>query len=59
MPLRQPVYTHGGILIHFGHQAALHYNSQNVIITLEQGMDVELLLPSSMKLYSILLAVRQ
>jgi len=49
---------HGDILIHFGYRIDLHDDTQKVTITLEQGMDVEILLPSSMELYSILLAVR-
>jgi len=57
-PLRQPVFTKGGILIHFGQKSELHDETQSITITLEQGMDVEILLPSSMELYSIHLAVR-
>jgi exonuclease III len=57
-PLRQPIFTQGGILIHFGRLSELHEDTHNITITLEQGMDVEILLPSSMELYSILLAVR-
>ena len=44
-PLRQPVYTQGGILIHFGHHSDLHDSNQNITITLEHGMEVELRLP--------------
>ena len=57
-PLRQPVFIQGGILIHFGRLSDLHDGLHNITITLEQGLDVELLLPSSIELYSILLAVR-
>jgi len=57
-PLRQPVYTQGGIFIHFGRLSELHDDTRNVTITLKKGMDVEILLPSSMELYSILLVVR-
>ena len=57
-PLRQPVFTQGGVLIHFGRHSELHNRTHNITITLEQGLDVEILLPSSMELYSILLAVR-
>ena len=56
--LRQPVFTQGGVLIHFGRLSELHDGTHNITITLEQGLDVEILLPSSMELYSILLAVR-
>ncbi len=56
--LRQPVFTQGGVLIHFGRLSELHDGTRNITITLEQGLDVEILLPSSMELYSILLAVR-
>jgi len=54
----QPIYTQGGIVIHFGHQTDLYDNAQIIAISLERGMDLELLLPSSMKMYTILLAVR-
>jgi len=57
-PLRQPVFTQGGILFNFGRHSQLHEEAHNITITLEQEMDVEILLPSSMELYSILLAVR-
>jgi len=57
-PLRQPVFTQGGILFHFGSHSQLHEEEYNITITLEEGMAVEILLPSSMELYSILLAVR-
>jgi len=57
-PLRQPIYTQGGILIPFGRHPELHDETHNITITLEQGLDVEILLPSSMELYSIILAVR-
>jgi hypothetical protein len=55
--VRQPVFVQGGILFHFGHQAHL-LAQDNITITVEQGLEVELLLPSSIELYSILLAVR-
>ena len=57
-PLRQPVYAQGGILFHFGQHSELLDNTHNITVTLEQGMGVDILLPSSMELYSILLAVR-
>ena len=57
-PLQQPVYTQGGILIHFGHQTNLHDDNQNITLTLEHGMEVGLRLTSSIELYSILLAVK-
>jgi len=55
--LRQPVFVQGGILFHFGHQSQL-LASDNITITVEQGLEVELLSPSSIELYTILLAVR-
>jgi len=57
-PLRQPVHAQGGILFHFGQHSELHDATHNITITLEQGMGVDILLPSSMELYTILLAVR-
>ena len=57
-PLRQPVFTQGGILFHFGSHSQLNEEEHNIAITLEEGMAVEILLQSSMELYSILLAVR-
>jgi hypothetical protein len=56
--LRQPVYAQGGILIHSGLHTPLTSNEHNITITVEQGVEVELLLPSSIELYSILLAIR-
>ena len=55
--VRQPVFVQGGILFHFGHQPIL-LADDNITITVEQGLEVELLLPSSIELYTILLAVR-
>jgi hypothetical protein len=57
-PLRKPVYAQGGILINFGHESDIHAHDINVTITLEQGIEVELCLPSSIELYTILLAVK-
>jgi len=54
---RQPVFVQGGILFHFGHQPRL-LAEDNITITMEQGFDVELLLPSSIENYTALLVVR-
>jgi len=58
MRLCQPVYTQGGILIHFEQQTDFHDETENITITLERGMDVKILPPSSMELYSTVFAVR-
>jgi hypothetical protein len=56
--LRQPVYVQGGLLIHAGLHTPLTSTDNNITITIEQGTEVEILLPSSIELYSILLAIR-
>jgi exonuclease III len=56
--LRQPVFVQGGIFIHAGLHTPLTATEHNITITIEQGAGVELLLPSSVELYSILLAIR-
>jgi hypothetical protein len=55
---RQPVFAQGGILFHFGKSSAVNSHDQNITISIEQGLDIELLLPSSTEVYSILLAAR-
>jgi len=55
--LRQPVFIQGGILFYFGHQLKLLVNDK-ITIKVEQGLEVELLSPSTIEFYTILLAVR-
>ena len=56
--MRQPVFVQGSIFIHSGLHSPLNSTANNITITIEQGDEVELLLPSSVELYSILLAIR-
>jgi len=56
--MRQPVYAQGGILFHFGKISSLNCHEQNITISIEKRLDIELLLPSSTEVYSILLAAR-
>ena len=56
--MRQPVYAQGGILFHFGKSSALNRHEQNITISIERGVDIELLLSSSTEVYSMVLAAR-
>jgi len=56
--MRQPIYAQGGILFHFGKSSAINCHEQNITISKERGVDIELLLPSSTEVYSIFLAAR-
>jgi exonuclease III len=57
-PLRKPVHAQGGILVNFGRSSDLNDINNNVTVTLEHGVEIDLLLPSSIELYTILLAVK-
>jgi len=56
--MRQPVYAQDDILFHFGKSSSLDCHEQNITISIEKGFDIEILLPSSIEVYSILLAAR-
>ena len=55
--LQKATHTQGGILIYFGINSPLTDQCHNVPITVEEGTMLQLTLPSSTELYTIIVAI--
>ena len=55
--IRKPSFVQGGLLLHLVNTTPLDQDSDNISITVEDGQDINITLPSSIELYSIILAI--
>ena len=54
---RFPQHVLGGILAHFNKNTSINNHDSNITLTVEGGLDIGIKLPSSIELYTILLAI--